>query len=287
MRFSAEYGEGLSNHLPMAALALQRLGATPDRVREFTAFYEQRLRLKDASEAAFSDRLAEELARDGRDAWLHAHVSRLTPGLGSGAFHGIIRTAYAVDSGEETDLPDAITSWVRAYGVIATPLGMPMDDAFRALQRDDRFAIDFGPGNIDDRIKRVAAFAPFAEYRIANPTLPELARIAVSVYLATAKFTALHMVTGCHATRVLQPYLGNHALEHLATALLAAYVTIGRPSFDFEEIDAPDWETLAAIAIASNDDHDLKLVYSCREEEAVYGWGLHTMAAALRLGPQR
>jgi hypothetical protein len=156
-------------------------------------------------------------------------------------------------------------------------------EAFLALQRDDRFAVDFGPGNIDDRIKRVAAFAPFAEYRIADPKLPELARIAIEIYLATANFTALHMVTGCHATRVLRPYLGEHALDYLATALLAAYVTIGRPAFEVEEVDAPDWETIARIAIASNDDHDLKLVYSAREEESVYGWGLHRRAAALRV----
>jgi len=289
MRFSAEYASGNSNHLPMAQLALRRLGASDARVREFSEFYERRLRLKDAAEEEMSNGLSEELARDGKEAFLRAHVTRMTPGLASGAFHGIIRTAYAVDSGAEDDLPDAITSWIRSY----EELGTRDDnrrfenarDAFLALQRDERFGERLPGTSITGRIKKVAAIPAFDDYRssIRNLTLPDLAHVAVSIYLATADFTALHLVTGCHSTRVLVPYLAPGALEHLATAMLAAYVTIGRPAFEVTTFEAPDWETLSKIAIASNDDHDLKMVYSCREEEAVYRWGLHRMAAALRL----
>jgi len=132
-------------------------------------------------------------------------------------------------------------------------------------------------------MEKVIAMPAFHEYRFASPTLPELARIAVKIYLATGDFTALHLVTGCHAARVLEPYLAPDALDHLATAMFAGYITIGRPAFDVELFDAPDWDTLAKLAIASNDDHDLKMVYSCREEDAAYGWGLHRMAAARRL----
>jgi hypothetical protein len=38
-----EYGNGLSNHLPMALVALEGIGATPTRLREFAATYGQRL----------------------------------------------------------------------------------------------------------------------------------------------------------------------------------------------------------------------------------------------------
>ena len=173
-----------------------------------------------------------------------------------------------------------------------------MSDAFTTLQCDDRFPREFQGTSIVARINKAVALPEFGDYRssVQNPTLQDLTRIAVLIYLATADFTALHLVTGCHATRVLAPYLANGALDHLANAMLAAYVTIGRPSFDVPPVDAPDWETLARNAIASNDDHDLKMVYSCREEDAVYRWGLHRMAAALRLtgrppaggpGPQR
>jgi Questin oxidase-like len=285
MRYSATYANGMSNHLPMALHAIRRLGATSDRAGEFASFYARRLRPMSAAEAADADRLAAELARDGREAFLRKHVARLTPGIGSAAFHGVIRTAYAVDSGVDDDLADAIAAWERHYSVIESSAGdgRPAADLFAAVRGDDRFGGAFAGTSISGRIAKVVSMPAFRDYRFAAPALPDLVTIAVKIYLASGDFTALHLLTGCHAARVLAPYLASHALHHLATAMLAAYVTIGRPAFDVEVSDAPDWETLARQAIASNDDHDLKLVYSAREEEAVYGWGLHRMAAALRL----
>jgi hypothetical protein len=284
MRFSAEYASGFSNHLPMASLAIRRLGASDARVAEFIEFYSRRLRPMDAEEEAQSDQLHEELAREGREAFLHAHVARMTPGLASGAYHGIIRTAYAVDSGVDDDLADAIGSWIRSYAEIPSGEGpaRPAKELFDAVHRDDRFGGELTGSSIVGRMNRVVALPAFREYRVADVKLDELARIAVSIYIATEDFTALHLVTGCHATRVLGAYLAEGALEHLATSMLAAYIAIGRPAFDVPPQDAPDWDTIAQLAIASNDDHDLKMVYSCREEEAVYGWGLHRMAAAIR-----
>ena len=294
MRYSATWANGNSNHLPMALLAIRRLGATDDRAREFESIYARRLRPMSAEEEADADRIAAELARDGREAFLRKHVARLTPGIGSAAFHGVIRTAYAVDSGVDDDLADAIASWDRAYAVIPSPSaslrvnsvegsGRAAGETFEAVRRDNRFDIAFTGTSIDARMKKVVSLPAFREYRFTDLELPDLARIAVKVYLATGDFTALHLVTGCHSARVLAPYLGPGALEHLATAMLAGYITIGRPAFDVATTEAPDWDTLSALAIESNDDHDLKMVYSCREEDRAYGWGLHRMAAAKRL----
>jgi len=283
MRYSDTYANGMSNHLPMALLAIRRLGATEDRVREFESFYARRLRPMSADEEADADRLAAELARDGREAFLRNHVARLTPGIGSAAFHGVIRTAYAVDT---DDLADAVASWQRHYSVIPSDSegpGRAAGEVFEAIQHDARFGDAFEGTSIVDRMEKVVSMPEFHEYVMKTPTLPDLTRIALKIYLATANFTALHLVTGCHAARVLGPYLAPGALDHLATAMLAGYVTIGRPSFDIATFDAPDWDTLAKLAIASNDDHDLKMVYSCREEDEAYCWGLHRMAAALRL----
>ena len=41
---------------------------------------------------------------------------------------------------------------------------------------------------------------------------------------------------------------------------------------------------VAERAVASNDDHVIKLVYSCRAEAAVYGEGARRHAAALAVG---
>ena len=289
-QFGSRYGGGLSNHLPMALLALDRLGASDERLREFAAFYARRLSAKTAEEAALAKKYEDDMRSRGRDAVLRDVVSELTPGLGSAAFHGLIRTAYAVDSGDDVDIPDALTSWVVGYAELGEPEGEPRFDgvaeAFDALHGDERLPKEFPGRMIIGVMVNVAGHPAFADYRrpIRNVTLGDLARAAVSIYLATGDFTALHLVTSCHATRVLQPWLAVRALDYLSLALLAGYASIGRPALDAApQGDVPGWDELAARAIESNDDHDLKLVYSCRQEETHYGWGLHQRAAALRL----
>ena len=161
-------------------------------------------------------------------------------------------------------------------------------DAFAAMNRDDRFPRKFGSRSISGAILKVVAIPAFDDYRfgIRDLALGDLAKIAALLFLATGDFTVLHLVTACHATRVLQRYLAADAVDHLAVAMLAAYASIGRPDFDAAPQpahDLPDWASLAARVIPSDDEHDLKLVYSCQQEEEQYGWHLHQMAAALRL----
>jgi hypothetical protein len=210
--------------------------------------------------------------------------------LASEAFHGLIRTAYAVDSGDDIDIADALTSWIIGYAELGRAGEVRWEtaaEAFAAMHTDDRFPKEFNSRSISGSILKVIAIPAFDDYRAAihQLELADLARIAASIFLPTGDFTALHLVTACHAVRVLQPYLGPDANDHLAIAMLAAYASIGRPSFDATSSadDLPDWPSLSARAIASDDEHDLKLVYSCRQEEQHYGFGLHHRAASLRL----
>jgi Questin oxidase-like len=305
--FSASYGN--ANHLAMALVALDRLGASDDRLRQFATFYQRRLRLKPAEqpplpnddwrnaigqpslETTLATKFTAELQTKGREALLSELGSQLTPGLASEAFHGLIRTAYAVDSGDDVDLPDALTSWVLGYAELGRRHERRWDsarDAFQAMHRDERFPKELPGRSITGRIGKIVALPAFDDYRFAIGALDlrDLAKIAALLFLATGDFTALHLVTACHATRVLQPYLAADAVAHLAVAMLAAYASIGRPDFDaalLPEQDLPDWPALAARVIPSDDEHDHKFVYSCRQEEAHYGWGLHQMAATARV----
>jgi hypothetical protein len=45
------------------------------------------------------------------------------------------------------------------------------------------------------------------------------------------------------------------------------------------------WQTLVATALASNDDHLIKLVDSCREETQVYGGDAWQRAASRAVAP--
>jgi len=309
-RFATTYGSGFFNHLPMSLLALERLGGDGARLREFAAFYEKRLRLRNAGdplpandwrnalgqrryESALMATFESDLRDRGAAALLGDVVPHLTTGIASEAFHGAIRTAYAIDSGDDVDVAGALASWVTGFSELPGPSAAKrfdaIADAFNAIAADDRFAAPIEGRSIDGRIAKVNALPAFDDYRsaIAQPTLPVLARTAARTFIATGDFIALHLVTGCHAVRLLQPFLLPTALDVLATAMLAAYVVIGRPPIDTEVVRAPpDPASLAARAVKSDDDHDLKFVYSCLQEERHYGSGLHRLAAAVRISPK-
>ncbi|MEA2345360.1 MAG: hypothetical protein QOF63_3529 [Thermoanaerobaculia bacterium] len=304
-RFSTTYGAGFFNHLPMALLALERLGGDDARLREFASFYEKRLRLQAPGESLPNDdwqaalgqrryefelaaKFDDEVRTRGSLALLREVVPHLTAGLASEAFHGAIRVAYAVDSGDDVDVAPALASWVTGFSELrGAPAGKRFAsaaDAFAAIAADDRFATTIEGRSIDARLGKVNAMPAFADYRstIANVALSDLAMIAARIFIATGDFAALHLVTACHAVRVLEPFLGAPALDVLANAMLAAYVAIGRPPLATTIID--DNDDLASRAARSDDDHDLKLVYCCLQEEAHYNSRLHRTAAAVRLG---
>jgi hypothetical protein len=276
-RFSAKYGGGFFNHLPMALLALDKLGADEARLRAFVASYAPHLRLKSDAERALTERrgLAEVLPE-------------LSDGIASQAFHGLIRVAYAVESGVDEEIPDALGAWKFGYSALpdtGEERFATFGDAFAAIADDERLPRTLEGRSIDGRIARVIALPAFAEYGVANVDLREVALLSARVFVAGGDFTALHMVTACHAMRLLGPFLAPRALHVFARAILAAYVTIGRPSpAASADVALPDDATLAARVLPSDDEHDLKLVYSALREEAEYGSRWHRLGAAVRLG---
>ncbi|MDE2277139.1 MAG: DUF4243 domain-containing protein, partial [Burkholderiales bacterium] len=142
LAFDAEYGDRLSNHLPMALMALQRLGADDARLHAFAQGYAARLRpaprsaWRPAGEAwvsrlghrgawpAYRQLFAQWLLRAGVPGVLEAALPRLLPGCAGAAFHGLIRTAYAVQAGECQELADALAHWACVWQPLpAAPAG--------------------------------------------------------------------------------------------------------------------------------------------------------------------
>lgn len=273
-QLDAEYAGGLSNHRPMALIALRRLGAADARLLEFDRRYRTRLQPMPPVEAwpagdAWRGRLGEPRAwpayRSLFSDWL-AHESvdmlpqalaGLMPGCGAAAFHGMIRAAYAIQSGHGPEIADALAYWACRW--------LPLDGTPPA--GDD--------GLIFQAMQRAAAAPGFrdavAEVRVDDKTPQRLAREAARLYAASGDFTVLHLVTSAHALRVLLPFVDDQptAIAHYARAFVAARraaaVKPGRTA------TALPWPALVEAAIASDDEHLIKLVDSCKEEEAAHG----------------
>lgn len=283
-RFDAEYRRGLSNHLPMALVALQRLGADDTRLGAFAANYAQRLEAAPAAETwpagdAWPRRLGDRAAwpayralfgdwlqHEGADAVLRQALPVLAPGCGAAAFHGLIRTAYAVQAGHGGELVDGLAYWACRY--------LPLDGTLPGTDR----------GLIFEQMQRAAAAPGFEAAVHAVPlddgTLQRLSRHAALLYAGSGDFTVLHLLTSCHALRVLLPFV-DQPLQ-LVGAFIVAQVAAARAcaAVAGAMADTLPWQALVAAALATDDEHLVKLVDCCREEERAYGGDAWQRAAS-------
>lgn len=292
-----EYRNGLSSHLPMALHALQALGAGPARLRAFYDHYAARfdgnraappavlppdwqaLRGQIHAFPALQAHFALAIAQDGQDLTLRSALSALMPGVAAAALHGAIRTAHALEAGHPGELAAALAYWAASWSALppveAATGGEPFDLwTDRLQQAGDRWSS--GPGLISAGM-RLAAQTPAWPELVAVPALPPdplaaLARFAAERYTATRNFTVLHLVTGCRALQVLAPWCDAQAPAHALRAFVAAYLASGAGSRHTQARQAPpDWSALRADAIASDDDHIVKLVHAAADWAARCG----------------
>lgn len=310
-----EYRNGLSNHLPMALVALEGLGADPQRLHEFAAVYGQRLAAMAATPrlpaeqgdawltrrgdpAAYSElRVFFEnwLRRDGKLAVLREALPALVSGSGGAAFHGLLRTSYAVDSGHAGELAAGLAYWACRHLPLAEGLrDEPTEgDVVAWAERLHCTILRPAAGRplIFQLMADVAATPGFAaaagDLRPTSMTLRDLAALAGRRYLGSRDFTVLHLVTSCHGLRLLMPYLAEpeRALRHYALAFGAALIASGTaPDVAAPTVEPLAWSELTARACRSDNDHVIKLVYTCLRESQAYGDDSYRQIATLAVG---
>jgi hypothetical protein len=303
------YGDRLANHLPMALLALDRLGADADIIRRFADGYASKLVPAANSSSGrdphdvlgssgdyprfvsfFEDRIREA----GADAVLRDWVPVLMPGLAASAFHAMIRLAYAIEGGIDDEIARALAYWASEYAPLPLSLepgeGSLDEIAARLLARVADHV--FKPGIIIDKMLEIAwdpALAGPVVQPLAAPSLREIARFALRVYTEREDFTLLHLVTGCHAFRIVQRYASDTALarRYLWQAVLAGWLTVAigsknRVQTGIDGLDAGE-DSIAARAVLSSDDHAIKLCYSALCEYREYGDPAYLRIAARKL----
>ncbi|MEO8181077.1 MAG: questin oxidase family protein [Deltaproteobacteria bacterium] len=310
---SPEFAGGFSNHLSMGLYSLAALGGSRAELTRFAEAHWARLEplpsgrgpkvgrdnwwallgRRDALNG-FRELFGAEIARLGRDGALRAYLPGLLPGIAAGAFHALIRTGYGVRFRDDHEVQDGLAYWATTF----LPLG-PLGPAGRErdprallgkVQQNPRLAgLDLPGQLIFGKMKAAAELPAFAAavdaLQPTDTTVAGLAAASVRLYLLNGNFTALHAVTGTHAFRQLSPFLPTRdGVRYLWQALVAAYISVGAPRLVEPGARAvPDFARSIPRAIASLDDHDLKLVEVAREEEAFYRDPIYRRAAALRM----
>jgi len=284
------YGDRLSNHLPMALIALDGMGAPPAQLQLFAAHYSKRLTRRGSQLAALDPMLAlgtsahfegvhryfaDGIAQQGVETVLRTWVPQLMPGVAASAFHALIRLAYGLDACDTGEITSGLAYWVVEY----QSLGVVGPTCARSLQQiaaDTSAAIQghrFRPGIIIDRMAELAVHPAVQRVCLQPDCIDshDIATFALGTYAAREDFTLLHLVTACHAFAAIAAYAGDgtRAARYLWQAVLLAYLTTGQTGESL--LSAPpdphrNWQACLQHAVTSLDDHVIKLVYTAWRE---------------------
>ncbi len=306
--WDAEYGSNLSNQLSTALAALHRLGASDQRLVDFSKRYSTRLHpapglepwaAGDPWRGRFGDPRAwpayrhlfrQWLAHEGIVDVLQQVLPPLMQGCGAAAFHGMSRVACAFEAVAPEELADGLAYWACRWmdlgSTPAAPAGMtPVRDPAKLVPGLEGLAPSPAP-HLAVRMFDAAPLRGFdaavAPLEIDEDTLPRLARLGSQRYARGGSFTLLQLVTSAQALRVLLPFVDDGAAA--VAAYWRAYAAAVVAAQDAPGRAAPllDWPVLVQAAIASDDAHLVRLVDACRQEQAAHGGAPDWQRAASR-----
>ena len=261
-----EFGDGLSNHGPMACEALEALGAS-DRIAAFVAYYRKRLEPMPEARplASWADGLGRPGARADLIATMEAQshdpdglVASVVPGLLSGivagAMHGLLRTAHAYRAwtrhpspARAREVAHGLGYWAaRHQSLPGTPGARAVAgrDALETLARTpivapdrrtdglifERFAVLDDDAGFIDAVEQLDLNAQAPDAAI-DALVSASARLLATTVQPRAAFVYLHGVTGSAALRLLLPALSDAqqrvAVGCLVQAVAAIHATHG------------------------------------------------------------
>lgn len=307
---------GLTNHLPMALVAKERLGASDDELVRFARRYDRKLVPLELASAALDGRtwrhtigrrdasaelrlyFARRVADEGVDQTLTQHLPLLWPGLAGAGFHGVIRLAYALETSSPTQVAAGLaylTSVAEPLRAL-TPVADEHDVLIEILREQSASPAWSSPVRarlIDEELRIVVQNDGFDavvnSWNGGGDAWEQLHSGALAIYAATNDFTALHGVTGLAALATLRPWMDDEALvsRYAFQALAAAYFSIGAPGLwssdhveEFVAADAPDLEEVRRRASMSDDEHVAKIVYTSLGNFATTADPLYAAVAA-------
>jgi hypothetical protein len=273
-RYAPEYGDGLSNHAPMALIALSFCSASDETLTRFFTSYRERLKPR-------TDEVIEHF-HDGMPT-----TEMLTTALvgsaddsAAAAFHGIIRVRFAWGMGHAPELA-AACNYLAAKTSPLAPLARSLPGA-TSLADAASLLVDEGVRSpqLHSIRARHAALAEDARFAAIASSLARgesdndfmaLACFARDLYAARDDFTSLHALTGAEAALTLATLDVERARLYRATAhgVLACVANSAGPlRRDIAPVD-DDWSSISRAACDSDDDHIAKLVVACTSLDAV------------------
>lgn len=299
---------GTTNHCPMALVALAGMGASAERLQAFFDRWEREYALSAppvemviareewsrqlgnaAAFGALRRFFLDWITEVGSVPVIVAVLNEVPFAPATQAFHALIRLAYGIEAAHSGEIASGLAALVSSH----LPVDVQFDEtrAAGSVEAGFEHVVDAMGGaavegsSITSRLRAVANDARFRQAVLAPPVsaclLDDFARATIAAYWRSQNFTILHTVTVTHAARILFTQLPEAMTEQLLPALwgamCAAYVTVGRPASVAMAVpeSAVSWSDVQRLAVASDDDHVIKMAYTCfceyrRQPSAVY-----------------
>lgn len=261
-----------ADHLPMALVAIDKLGGTSKHLEDFQTRYQGRLRAvvegpEVATVAAGRGRfeafsalrrlLLAEMNERGADLVIRQYLPDLLPSVAAGAFHPIIRLGFALQANHQVEIASALAYWLIQD---LTPPSATAQSGTLKTHLQQTKSVPLESGRFDAVLKQLVV-ADLYPPPVAT-SLAECAATSLDVYLGTRNFFALHFVTATQAARMCLPYVEESVLvASLSAAIRAGYLAV----------DAPDFAEPLAVPDQLDEAHCIKYVYACGEEYKHYG----------------
>lgn len=295
-----------ANHAPMVLTALSRLGAPDSRLDRYYSrlIFPQPVdggSVHDTpiTEGTWSAHLGDmrhyrgycnyflgRLRELGAKPLLHTHLDTVLPGLGASAYHALLRLAYAVDAGHDKEIAFALAGL--AAGFIPSPDSPPLSkpaspsEILEALSGLASLrSVEPDPRSISGRFQQFYSQGDFARglrpVRV-DPLRPldEISGLLADALARTRDFSILHGVTSCHALRLVLPYCHDvpGTVSRYWHSICAVYLAARNKGVRFDHplpTATLSWDELKQRALASDNEHVIKLTYTCLREDENYG----------------
>jgi len=318
------YGSGMTNHLNMGLFALSQLGAEDEQLNRYAKHYIAHAELKKApvpnvriNRENFNLYLGDrtnysayvvffkdvfgnlEFGSNDFTTLLEIYVNELIDGAAGGAFHGLIRLAYAYELQSEEEICKALAYLAECYmkmgetsDILALDEKEPMN-AMMDLSEVTYFQeMTFSRAMITGRMRDVFEDPMFMMLATKLPdqylNSESFHGLLINIYGMTQNFTMLHAYTSTHALRVLEPLIENYedALQRHWFNLQIAYLSTNcTPFVVLPKMDiVPSWGHIFTQALHKTDVHTIKVIYSMFDQTQIFGEGdLGRMLAVIRL----
>ncbi len=276
---------GLTNHLPMVLVALEKCGVDSEKIIQKLDSYKEDRGIFDLTDKAspvdefdqeYINRTGfylSELNHKGEDIVLGMFLNENRHSISAALFHGVIRLYYAKESKNPLQVAQALAYFELSLQDISIDVFELRNDEFynhfeelreHVLNLDHKFEVN----NTSGKMKEIMNL-PIVKSGIAvmkNINKKEILDFVLTRYLETKDFYVLHLITGFHAIIELEEYLPNfdEMLKHyLAVAQIIMLLNPVKNEYQTQFTEEV-YELMNSIE-ELEDFHDIKLLFSLRE----------------------